>query len=142
MSMEGWKTIFDWSAVVLLFLTFVSGFGALITGNIINKRQDEHLRQFDKDLTEAKTELGRQQERAAKAEMELLRQGARENLIVGAARDKLIAALKPFAGQSAEVRYGRSTYGVLQNFPETAGPDARGLADSLIAALREAQWAL
>jgi hypothetical protein len=62
------KTIFDWVAVVLLFLTFASGVGVLITGNIINKRQERQIRQFDKDLTDAKTELGRQQERAARAE--------------------------------------------------------------------------
>ena len=68
MTVEGLKTIFDWVAVILLFLTFASGVGALITGNVINKRQAEQLRQFDTDLTGAKIELGKQQERAAKLE--------------------------------------------------------------------------
>jgi hypothetical protein len=68
MSVEGWKSLFDLATVVLLFLTFAAGSGVLITGNIINKRQEGKLHQFDVDLTGAKTELAKQQERAAKAE--------------------------------------------------------------------------
>jgi hypothetical protein len=66
MSVDSLKSIFDIATVVLLFLTFLAGAGVLITGNIINVRQAGQLRQFDKDLTEAKTELGKQQVRAAK----------------------------------------------------------------------------
>ncbi len=65
MSVEALKSFFDWGAGILIFLTFAFGVGALITGNIINKRQENRLRQFDKDLTDAKIGLGRQQERAA-----------------------------------------------------------------------------
>lgn len=68
MSVELWKSIFDWSTVILIALTVVSGAGALITGDIINKRQDNRLHQFDRGLTDAKLELGKQQERAASAE--------------------------------------------------------------------------
>jgi hypothetical protein len=68
MPAESWKTIFDVSAVVLLFLTFAAGAGGFVFGNIINKRQSAQLRQFDNDLTGAKLELGKQQERAANAE--------------------------------------------------------------------------
>ena len=68
MSIEALKSFFDVGTVVLLFLAFAFGAGVLITGNIINARQSNQLRQFDKDLTEAKTELGKQQERAANAE--------------------------------------------------------------------------
>lgn len=70
MSVEALKSLFDVGTVILLFLTFAFGAGVLITGNIINSRQASQLRQFDKDLTEAKTELGKQQERAAKAEQD------------------------------------------------------------------------
>ena len=68
MSVEGLKSLFDIAAVVLLFLTFAAGAGVLITGNIINKRQEEKLHQFDAGLTGAKTELAKQQKRAADAE--------------------------------------------------------------------------
>jgi hypothetical protein len=67
-SMESWKFIFDWMAVILVFLTFVAGTGALWTGNILNRRQGERLKKFDSDLTEAKLGLATQQERAANAE--------------------------------------------------------------------------
>ncbi len=141
MTVEGLKTIFDWAAVILLFLTFASGFGVLVTSNIINKRQAEQLRRFDSDLTSAKIELGKQQERAANAdarvaglekeasdataaqqrvETELAKQKERTASAEKAASDaalalaklkeprslspeqqeKLIAALKPFAGQN------------------------------------------
>jgi hypothetical protein len=65
-SLESWKTAFEIAGVILLGLTFLSGAGVLITSNRLNARQAERLRQFDKDLTGAKTELGQQQERAAK----------------------------------------------------------------------------
>jgi hypothetical protein len=65
---EGWKSIFDIATVALLFLTFAAGAGVLFTGNIINRRQDAQLKQFALNLTAAQTELGKQQERAAKAE--------------------------------------------------------------------------
>lgn len=68
MSVELWKSLFDWATVVLIALTVVSGAGALITGGIISKRQEAKLHQFDSDLTSAKTELVKQQERAASAE--------------------------------------------------------------------------
>jgi hypothetical protein len=71
MTIESWKSIFDVVALVLLFLTFAVGAGGYITGNIINERQAKQLRQFDADLTGAKTDLAKQQERAAKAEIAL-----------------------------------------------------------------------
>lgn len=71
MSLEGWKSVFEIGGVVLLFLTFAFGAGALWTARRVNDRQAAQLRQFDKDLTDAKTELGAQQERAATAELRL-----------------------------------------------------------------------
>jgi hypothetical protein len=56
-SVEALKSAFDLAAVVLLFLTFAAGAAVLVTGNIINKRQEEKLRKFDGDLTTAKSEL-------------------------------------------------------------------------------------
>ena len=57
MTVEGLKTVFDWIALILGFLTVVSGVGIFITGNIINRRQEVKLRQFDRDLTTARIEL-------------------------------------------------------------------------------------
>jgi hypothetical protein len=71
MSVESWKSLFDHLAVVLLLLTFGVGVGALYFGNRVDDKQKVQLRQFDKDLIEAKTQLGVQQTRAAEAERQL-----------------------------------------------------------------------
>jgi hypothetical protein len=68
MSVEGWKSLFDVAAVILLFFTFAAGAGALWTGRIINREQEKKLRDFDSELTGAKVFLAIQQERAAKAD--------------------------------------------------------------------------
>jgi hypothetical protein len=65
MSVETCKSLFDVLAVVLLGFTFFAGAGVLITGNIINQRQQEKLGILSGDLA-------KQQERAAKAERDLL----------------------------------------------------------------------
>jgi hypothetical protein len=71
MTLETWKSLFEWGGVVLLALTFCFGAGALIVNSRIGELQSEKLRQFDKELTAAKTDLETQQERAAKAERQL-----------------------------------------------------------------------
>jgi hypothetical protein len=105
MTVEGLKTIFDWVAVILLFLTFASGTAVLITGNIINKRQEKQLRQFDKDLTDAKTALGKQQERAANAESALLelQQRLADRTLTDAQLNEVVESLKPFSGQEFDM---------------------------------------
>jgi len=90
MSYELLKSLFDWITVVLLFLTFVSGAGALIFGNRINVKQAEQLQKFDKDLTDAKIEVGKQQERAANAERDV----AEAKTIAGKAGEGTMKALK------------------------------------------------
>lgn len=71
MSLEGWKAFFEGGGVGLLFFTFLFGAGALLTTRRLNERQAAQLRQFEKDLTDARTKLGEQQERAAVAEKAL-----------------------------------------------------------------------
>ena len=105
MSVEALKSFFDIGTVILLFLTFAFGAGVLVTGSIINSRQDKQLRQFDKDLTDAKTELGKQQERAALAERSLLqlKESLKDRELSDAQFDALVESLKPFAGQEFDV---------------------------------------
>lgn len=66
--MEWWKSFFELGGVVLLFLTFAFGAGFVLTGKKVTELQAERLRRFDSDLTGAKTELAKQQIRAATAE--------------------------------------------------------------------------
>lgn len=70
-TLESWKDGFEITGVLLLFLTFIAGAGALWFSRKLNTVQAEQLRQFDKGLTDAKTELGKQEERAAIAEKAL-----------------------------------------------------------------------
>jgi hypothetical protein len=67
MTVEVLKSWLDVLTVVLLGLTFFAGAGVLITGNIINRGQEEKLRRFDHDLTIAKSDLAVAVERAADA---------------------------------------------------------------------------
>lgn len=67
-SLEFWKSLFEIIGVVLLLLTFIAGTGVLWFSRKLNAVQAEQLRQFDKGLTDAKLELGKQQERAANAD--------------------------------------------------------------------------
>lgn len=54
---------------------------------LIGQRQEARLRQFDKDLTDARTELGKQQEKAATVETTLAQQKERTALAEKAASD-------------------------------------------------------
>ena len=70
MLLEGWKALFEIGGVILLFLTFVFGAGALITSNRINSRQEVRLREFNKQLTDSQQEIGKAKERAAELELQ------------------------------------------------------------------------
>ena len=159
MPAEGAKAFFDVGAIILLFLTFAFGVGAFITGNVINKRQGEQLRQFDKSLTDAKIELGRQQERtanadarvagletdAANAKSEMARQQTRaadaerallelqqrlaHRRISKADHDRLVASLIPFRGSVVRLT-------------KLGDAEAAQYADDVLAILRDAGWSV
>jgi hypothetical protein len=159
MSIEGVKSFFDVGAIILLFLTFAFGVGAYVTGNVINKRQAEQLRQFDKSLTYAKTELGRQQERtanadarvagleadAANAKSEMAKQQTRaanaerallelqhrlaHRRINQSDHDRLVVSLRPFRGS------------VVQLF-KLGDAEAAQFADDLLTILHDAGWSV
>ncbi len=149
-SVEVWKAIFDWVAVVLVGLTFFVGAGALVTGSILNDRQAEQIRTLDKNLTDAKTDLEKQRERtagleadAANAKSEMAKQQTRaanaekallelqqrfaHRQIDKPTHDRLVAALHPFGGSEVLViKFGDA--------------EASTYADDLIAVLRDAHW--
>ena len=81
---------------------------------------------------------------AAKAEEYALLLGPRKNLLLKERRQKLLCALKPFAGQRIEVR--RSTLlGAWNGVPTGVSAiiaESSGLAESLICVLKEARWRL
>jgi hypothetical protein len=100
MTVEGLKIVFDWAAVILLLLTFATGVGGLITGSIINGRQAEHLRQFERDLTTAKTALADRE--ADNLDLRLAMQPRRLHTRRTGAESDL--GLKPFSGMFVRVQ--------------------------------------
>jgi hypothetical protein len=105
MSAENWKTTFEVIGVLLLLLTFLAGAGALYFSNRVNAIKDRELRNFDSELTDAKRELGTQQERTARAQKDAsdaalaLAKFKAPRDLTPEQQDKLILVLKPFAGQ-------------------------------------------
>jgi hypothetical protein len=111
----------------LLLLTLQAGAGALYTGREINKGQAEKLRQFDKDLTDANTKLGKQQERAAEAELkldELRRQVAPRHV----QRHVFLKAVEGQPKARVEIMYLRDD------------PECFDLAQQIWRVLQDAQW--
>lgn len=159
MSAERVKAFFDVGAIILLFLTFTFGVGAFVTGNVINKRQAEQLRQFDKSLTDAKIELGRQQERtanadalvaglqtdAANAKSEMARQQTKaanaerallelqqrlaHRRISQSDHDRLVVSLRPFRGSVVQLT-------------KLGDAEAAQFADDVLTILRDAGWSV
>jgi hypothetical protein len=153
MTVEAMKTVFDWSAVILLFLTFVAGAGALITGNIVSERQAGKLRQFDRDMTGTKKDLAEANARAegfrldiakanesaeqaraqvagataeaAKANLDLAKLKAPRALTDEQA-SRIVAAISKFRGQEITITPYRDN-------PESTGIAVR-IANTLIAA--------
>ena len=100
-------------------------------------------------LGNATERAGKAEESAAELEVEalslrkeLLRQGPRENLVSGKARTELVDALKPYRGQSVEVRYGLNPNFLPGTSAEPSSPDAIGLAKSLNEVLKDALWSV
>ena len=111
MSVDLLKSIFDWATIILIALTVFSGAGALITGDIIGRRQEAMLRKFDTDLTDAKKQVEnlrgdnlKLEAKALSLQTELLKQGPRANLLIGETRRELVDALEAFPGQKIDVR--------------------------------------
>jgi hypothetical protein len=93
------KSIFDWTTVVLIALTVFSGAGAIITGDILGKRQEARLRQFEQDLTDSKIKLANAEKAASDAAL-ALEKFKEPRTLSPEQQDKFIAVLKPFAGQN------------------------------------------
>ena len=67
MSLENWNTVLQIASVVLLGLTFAVGTGAIITGYLIGKRQEERIATTGRDAAEANSRAAEAGEGTAKA---------------------------------------------------------------------------
>jgi hypothetical protein len=134
MSLELWKSIFDWATIIFIALTVFTGAGALITGDRLGKRQEEQLRNFQLSLTEAQTKLSEQQAKTLDLQKQVIAQGPRVRLLwPEATKHRIIDALTRFPKQKAEVSFC-SIY--------LTDNDTVGLAMLLRGILMEAGWSL
>jgi hypothetical protein len=148
--------------VVLAAGVFVAQFIVIKKGKLLADTQDELIAEKDrqsaadskdKDLKisdakraaeEAKEHTAALEVEALKLRKELVMQGARENLLSGDNRQKLVDALKLFAGQKVDVRYSANAF-MVNGAVVTATPlgdDSVGLANALVGVMKDAGWSL
>jgi len=106
---------------------------------------------FELDIAKANKGAADANARAAGLEVEALQlrkqlvlQGARENLLSGDNRKKIVEALRRFAGQRVDVRYSANTI-MVNSAVVTATPlgdDTVGLANALVGVMKDAGWNL
>jgi len=162
MDVEWWKTFFEVGGVALLFLTFAFGAGFMLTGKMVNDRQSERLRNFEGDLTAAKTNLEVQKERAATAEGKIagLQKGASDakkaeqevGLELAKQKEKAAkaeAALfelqrerlpRSISIESIEFLKGRAVAGNVEIMYKRDDPEAAGFAEWVWAFLASNGW--
>jgi hypothetical protein len=71
MTIEAWKSFFEYGGVILLFLTFVFGAGAVIAANRINRAQARELRDFQLRIEGEQQKTAEAQKEAAQAQLAL-----------------------------------------------------------------------
>jgi hypothetical protein len=118
MNVETWKSVADWSTIVLIALTVVSGSAALILGDRINEKQAGQLRQFNRELTEAKTH----QADAERQLLEVQRKQAPRWITV----EKFVAAF-------GKARPGKAAIKYQEGNPEIAMFASGSIAPALVA---------
>ena len=126
MSVESWKSFFD---IALVVAAFVFGGGALLTGRVVNQRQERQLR--DQRERTAAMEL-----QALSLQKQLVLQGSRAALLYSENRHRLVDRLKLLPRQKVEIRFCRVSFNqfVMDN-------DTMALAMSLQGILlREVHW--
>jgi hypothetical protein len=131
MTLEGLKAVFEIGGVILLFLTFICGAGALYTSSVINRRQSAELRDFQLRIEAEQQKTAAAQEGAAKAQLELnqsLRAFARRS------GDRVLnfsAFVESLKGQSAKP---------VEIWYKPDDTEAERFADDLNRALKDIGW--
>ena len=137
MSLESWKSFFEIGALVLLFLTFVFGAGALITASRLNAVQAKELSELRLKAVEAGDRATKNEQEAARlakeaeseriARLELeARVGWRR--LGPSAQSEIAAHLAAYAGEPALVAYDLNDL------------EASTFASDIVATLHTAKW--
>jgi hypothetical protein len=149
-SLEFWKSLFEIIGVFLLLLTFLAGAGVVWFSRKVNEVQAKQLKQFDERLTDAKTELGKQQERAANAEASIAlaeQHAAEANLRAEREkieRIKLEEDLSPrsFNGSTEAIKRLSSLRGTTVLLEYSLDLECKATAERIAFVLSEAGWTI
>lgn len=128
MSLENWKAVFEIGGVILLFLSFVFGAGALITSNRINVIQARQLKDFQLKIESEQQKTALAQKEAADAQRRLETQVAPRRL-TGEQRAELTKLL-----QNNSDPVGIVVVSALLD------PESSDFADDFSAAIADAKW--
>ena len=137
MSLESWKSFFETGGVILLFLTFVFGAGALITANRLNAIKDKELAELKLKTAEANDRAAQNEQEAARlakeAENERTARVQLESKVAwrridGKAQLEMASHLTVFAGEPALIAYSQNDI------------EAATFASDIAATLHGAHW--
>ncbi len=123
MSLEAWKSLFEWGGIILLFLTFVFGGGALIVSTKINRIQAGELREFRVKIEGEQQKTAEAQSQAAKAQLALKQY---VDLVAKSSNPRLIVD----PGRFIEILKGKPK-GTADIWFEPNDPEARDFAENL-----------
>jgi hypothetical protein len=130
MSLEHWNTVLQFASAVLLGLTFAVGAGAIFTGYLIGKRQDERIATTERDAAEANERAAELEAKAAQLQLDLEKERAARlpRNISAQNRARLLACLR--AGPKGPVIV----------VPKTFDEEAEAYANQIFQVLRDAQF--
>src|SRR5262245_26877564 len=102
MALEWVNSFLQWTGIVLLALTFLAGFAALVVSNKLARRQDVRIAELEKGTAEAKSRAVQAEASLAQAKADAARakQGAADaNLLAAAANERAAEANKTAEGE-------------------------------------------
>lgn len=131
MTLEDWNTILQFASAVLLGLTFAVGAGAVWTGYVLGRRQEERIKATEKATADANARAAEanekaEQERLARVQLEAKlapRSISREQ------EERVQAEISRLAGQYVTVTFDNN-------------PEAAAFASQIESVLRSAGWVI
>jgi hypothetical protein len=103
--LESWHTILQWSAAILVGITFLVGIATVWVGDRVNRRQTERIAGLEKATAEAKQKQAEAERENAEAQLELKNRLLRSELPRSVFAIPLIGFLKELPKGTLEILY-------------------------------------
>jgi len=137
MTLSDWHSLFQLLSVVLLFLTFAVGGGAVLIGNRINKEQARKLLSFEEQIMTAKASQEKLRQENLQLSIKLeeeqkerfkIEERVASRRIPERQRSELASRLKSFAGQTVSIWFKAGDH------------EGAMFASDIASTLKAAQW--